>query len=316
MRGAQAQRGIALLTAIILVAIATIVAVSVAWQSTLHARRAVAGFSIEKSVAYSHFAEAGAAELLRYSRTQNPTTTAPGQEWAKPQGPMEIEPGVVLEAGLEDQSGKFNLNSLVSQPNPGGPLSININAYNEFQWLLQSLAINTEYAGRLVDWLDTDNQPYQPGGAEDSYYLALDPPYRPLNRTLTSISELLAMGMDLASYDKLKNLVTVLPPNTLLNLCTAPAEVLNTLAGAQTFSADLLAQQRPQFTCFPDKQTFMNSVVLANKPGVQLQVATISSYFRLRTWITIGTTRFTLYSLMEQDPGGQIRTILRTFGTE
>jgi hypothetical protein len=45
-------------------------------------------------------------------------------------------------------------------------------------------------------------------------------------------------------------------------------------------------------------------------------VSTISYYFRLRTWITIGTTRFTLYSLIEQDAGGQIRPILRTLGTE
>jgi hypothetical protein len=41
-----------------------------------------------------------------------------------------------------------------------------------------------------------------------------------------------------------------------------------------------------------------------------------SFYFRLRSYITIGTTRLTLYSLIHRDPGGQIRPILRTFGTD
>jgi hypothetical protein len=41
-----------------------------------------------------------------------------------------------------------------------------------------------------------------------------------------------------------------------------------------------------------------------------------TSYFRLRTFITIGTARFTLYSLLQRDASGQIHVILRTFGTE
>ena len=46
------------------------------------------------------------------------------------------------------------------------------------------------------------------------------------------------------------------------------------------------------------------------------RVSDNSRFFRLRSWITIGTTRFTLYSLINRDDGGQIRPILRTFGTE
>jgi general secretion pathway protein K len=316
MRAPRAQRGIALLTAIILVAIATIVAVSVAWQSTLQARRAVAVYGIEQSLAYAHLAEAGAAELLRQNRVQYPTITAPSQIWAKPQGPLEIDPGVVLEASLEDQAGKFNLNSLVSQPNPGGPLVVNPIARKEFEALLQSLNIDISYAARVIDWIDTDNQVTSPGGAEDSFYLTQNPPYRTLNMTLTSISELLALGMDLPSYTKLKGLVTALPPSTKVNLCTAPPEVLSALSGTQSYSEELLAQQRPRFNCFPDLPTFMSGVTVADKPNVQPQVDVTSNYFRLRTWITIGTTRFTLYSLIEQDRSGQIRPILRTFGTE
>ena len=319
MKAWRAQRGIALLTAIILVAIATIVAVSVAWQSALHARRAIAVYTVAQSFAYAQGAEAMAAAALRQNRQNNPHTVAPGQGWAMPYGPLEVDAGAVLEASLEDQAGKFNLNSLVMQPNPGGPLVANPAAIKQFEALLQMLQIDVKYVARVVDWIDTDSEPNSLGGAEDSYYLAQDPPYRTLNMTLTSSSELLAMGMDRASYDKLKNLVTALPPDTQVNLCTAPGEVLDALAGGTiSFSIDAkgLAEKRTQFNCFPDVPTFMTTVNPALKQALQTQVGTTSSYFRLRTWITIGTTRFTLYSLLYQDQGGQIRSILRTFGTE
>jgi general secretion pathway protein K len=324
MRPASAQRGIAMLTAIILVAIATIVAVSVAWQSALHARRAVAVFTVAQSLAHAQGAEAMAAAALRQNRQDHPTMVAPSQDWSKPYGPVEIDSGAVLEAALEDQAGKFNLNSLVTQPNPGGPLVANGAAIEEFKALLQSLNIDTAYAAKLQDWIDSDDQPTFPGGAEDSFYLTLDPPYRTPNMALISITELLAMGMDRASYDKLKNLVTALPIATKVNLCTAPGEVLDALTGGNTTSFSInpkdLADKRAQFGCFPDVPTFMASVSTALTPALkqalQTRVSTISYYFRLRTWITIGTTRFTLYSLIEQDAGGQIRPILRTLGTE
>jgi len=318
MKPPRAQRGIALLTAIILVAIATIVAVSVAWQNALHARRAVAVFTLDQSVAYAQFAEAGAAALLQQNRQANPQIVSPQQAWAKPQGPMEVDTGAVLEGWMEDQAGKFNLNSLVMQPNPGGPLQTNQAAVTQFAYLLQTLNINTSLAARVADWIDSDIQPSNLGGAEDSYYLAQDPPYRTANMALISVSELLAMGLDRASYDKLKDLVTVLPVNTKLNLCTAPGDVLDSLTGQSSFGIDpkQLAQQRAQFPCFPSLAQFTGTLTPAQKQALGPQLGTTSNYFRLRTWVTIGTTRFTLYSLLEQDNGGQIRVLMRTFGTE
>ena len=43
---------------------------------------------------------------------KNPGSSHP-TGWAKPYGPVEMDAGVVLEASLEDQAGKFNLNSVV-----------------------------------------------------------------------------------------------------------------------------------------------------------------------------------------------------------
>jgi hypothetical protein len=38
-------------------------------------------------------------------------------------------------------------------------------------------------------------------------------------------------------------------------------------------------------------------------------------YFRLTTRVTLGTTEFTLYSLLYRTAGGKITPLLRTFGT-
>ena len=333
------QRGIALLTAIILVAVAAIVATSIAWQSQLAARRGIAVFTVAQSLAFAKGAEAMAAYALRDNLQRNPKTTAPNQPWAKPYGPVEMDSGVVLEASLEDQSGKFNLNSVVMPAGSGGAqtpgptpqapvapppalgavaLVENKDAVSIFVALLTDLKINTDYAARLVDWIDADDQATFPGGAEDSFYLAQQPPHRTLNMPLTSVSELLAMGMDRASYDRLAPLVTALPVDTKLNICTAPGEVLDAFAGVSTYALDVseLNAQRLQSDCYPDQAAYLSGIAAAQKTYVQNHIGTASHYFRLRTWITIGTTRFTLYSLINQQASGQIRPVLRTFGTE
>jgi len=328
---------VALLTAIILVALATIVATAIVSQTSLSARRAIAVFTVAQSLALAEGAEGMAGYLLRDNRQKNPQIVAPNQDWAKPRGPLEIDYGAVLEASLEDESGKFNLNSVVmaaagtGAPGTGAPtfagngapaaaastlLVRNRTGVAQFEFLLKSLGLNDGYAAQLVDWIDSDDQPIYPGGGEDSLYLAQEPAHRVPNLPLTSISELLAMGMDRASYDRLAPYVTALPPATKLNICTAPGEVLDAITGDRSYAIDSkqFALQRQQNPCFPDLAGFISGLGAAQKPG--LNIGTTSSYFRLRTWITIGTTRFTLYSLLEQGQSGQTRPIFRTFGTE
>jgi hypothetical protein len=60
------------------------------------------------------------------------------------------------------------------------------------------------------------------------------------------------------------------------------------------------------------------SAGIGNAQGLQAleqRIGEQSAYFRLHTWVTIGTTRFALYSLMERK-GTVVRVVSRTFGTE
>jgi general secretion pathway protein K len=307
------QRGVILMSALILVALAAIVATTLFFETAMAARRSAASFSMEQALQLGQGAEALAAYALREDK--NPTDT-PDEAWAQPYGPVEVAPEVALEALLSDEQAKFNINTLIRQDG-----SRDDNALNVFRRLLELSDLETRWASMVVDWLDPNVLPESDGG-EDSLYSARQPPHRTGNLLATSISELQQLpGFTRELYLKLAPHVTALPPavNTI-NVCMADGIVLDSLyalsasnPGFTQFSqqpAAELARLR-QNGCFPRA-----SVLAANEPDIQTRVAERSSYFRLHTWIRIGTAQFALYSLMYRDGNGQARAVTRSFGTE
>ena len=96
------QRGIALLVAIMLVALGTIIAAAIAYENAMTARRSSATFALDESVIVAEAAEALAAFGLREVWRSDRTHTYIGQGWDKPVGPVEVMPDVMLTASLED----------------------------------------------------------------------------------------------------------------------------------------------------------------------------------------------------------------------
>jgi general secretion pathway protein K len=304
--------------AVILVAIATMLATAIFWRSSMASRRGTAVFTVAQGYQLALGGEAMSAYLLHDTLARSQGIVSPAQAWAQPYGPYELDAGATFQGEVEDLQGRFNLNSVVKQPGGAGAFVQDDEGVAEFMRLLQLLQVDTQFAARLVDWIDGDDQATSGGGAEDAYYQTLQPAHRTPNRTLTSVSELLAMGMDRASYDRLRPFVAALPPGVTLNLCTARGEVLDAVSGSQSYSIDpkQLATQRSQASCVPDRASFLSSLTTGASTQVSGRIGTTSKYFRLRAWVTLGTTRFTLYSLLEQESSGQFRPILRTFGTE
>src|SRR5260370_28546056 len=101
---------------------------------------------------------------------------------------MEVVPGVMLEASLEDLQGRFNLNNLVKSDMKPDPVQV-----QAFIQLLAMSGLETKWAGYVVDWIDADITPSNPDGAEDSVYMGQTPPYPTAKRYITSTSELLAL---------------------------------------------------------------------------------------------------------------------------
>jgi general secretion pathway protein K len=309
------QRGIALLTAIMLVALGTILAATIGYQNAMTARRGQAIFAFDQSVLIAEAGEAIAAYALRETRKNDPQHVHLGQYWAMPYGPVEVVPGVMLQAQLEDMQGRFNLNSLVKVDGTIDPDAVAV-----LQNLLQILGLETKWAAMVADWIDADEVAYGADGAEDGTYLAQIPPYRTPNAQITSPSELLALpGFGRDRYLAIAPYVTALPRTVGINLCTASGNVLDAFGpqGQRQYSLmspEQLKMER-QSGCFPTLTDFNasfngNAVALGK---VQNRIGMLSNYFRLTSVISVGTMRFALYSLLHQEGDLRTRPIQRSY---
>lgn len=307
------ERGVALLTAIILVALATIVAANIAFRSGMTARRTSGAFLFDQAVQFAAGAEAIAAWALREDRKDNQRDDY-SEAWARRYGPLELIPGsgIWLEAQLDDAQGRFNVNNLVNAEGVARPEVI-----EQIKRLLATLGLEPKWATLLADWIDADVEPNGFEGGEDTLYLAQSPAYRAPNAPIVSVSELLALpGFGIERYTKLAPYLSALPPGTPLNVCTAPGIVIDAMTDEREYGLDeeRLAKAR-ESGCFPTKAELQAKVPPDQWAILQYQVADRSEYFRLRSFVSIGTTEFALYSLLKREAAG-VRPILRTYGTD
>lgn len=317
-RPGRQQRGVALITAVLIVALATILAVNVGFKAYLDQRRAATMFSLDQGLEVAMGAEAWAADILKRDTQGGSKIDDFTEEWATPIPPIPVDGGEV--AGyLEDMQGRFNLNSLVKADK--GELVADPAAVQRFRNLLSLLELEDKWADIIVDWIDSDIQPSFPDGAEDNVYTSLSPAYRPPNMRITRTSELLALHeFGLERYRRLEPFVTALPPGAPVNLCTAPPEVLDALlgSGVSQFTRDHKnVTEMRKLRCFPSLQDFNAQLDAKLKQEYQdgNVIGESSNYFRANVWVTIGTTQFTLYSLLNRT-NGMVRPILRSFGTD
>jgi general secretion pathway protein K len=313
-RLARRQRGVALIMAVLIVALATILAVNVTFRGMVDQRRSGNLFAFDQGYEVALGAEAWAADILRKDAEDSQTDHL-GEVWAQTMAALPIDEGIgTVEGRLEDQQGRFNLNNLVFAD--GTP---NDTAIKQLERILSMLEIEPTWAAAIADWIDTDVQPGFPDGAEDSVYMGLNPPHLAANMPITRASELMVLpefGAD--RYRRLRPYVTALPVGSKLNVCTAPGIVIDALSESQrTFSLDAedLAKRRKD-GCFPTIDDLRGTLGQAEYDPIKDTLSESSTYFRATVWVTIGTTQFTLYSLLARGGAGSVRPILRSFGAE
>ena len=323
------QRGVALIIALILVALATILATKLTFDSWIEQRRTTGVLAAEQALHFAMGAEALAGDVL--GQLSGPASITLDQPWAQPTQPLPLtpsndpegEPIGTLQGALEDMQGRFNLNNLVrADLVQGAGAAAGDQSLRQFQRLLVLVGLEPKWAGIARDWIDANDQPSSPDGAEDSVYTSQTPPYRASNWPMTSPTELMNMpGFGAERYRKIAPYVTALPvSNATINICTASAVVLESLADSLSgeFNPELLAKSR-KTGCFPDLPTLKQTLGTADKyiaMGGDLVVADTTSFFMLTTRVALGTTEFTLYSLLYRGKsGGKVTPLLRSFGT-
>lgn len=203
-----------------------------------------------------------------------------------------------LHGFIDDEQGRFNLNDVVS----GG--KVIPGQLKDFVRLLSILRLPTDLANALADWVDADNVVRLPGGAEDEYYLSLQPPYLAADRPLVNVGELaLVRGFSSSVLARLRPYVTALPRFTAVNVNTCTPEVLAAVVrGLSLDAARAIVAQRNQIY-FRSVSDFMRQLP-AGATVNSADVSVSSSFFRAHMRARIGPAEARGTALLDSEGVG------------
>ena len=236
------QQGIALITILVMVALATILAATIAKRQANTAENTAYLMRQNQSLLYAKSAEAFFSELLVDDANNAGAVDHLQENWAKPMPAFPVEDGFV-SGTLQDESGKFNLNSLVNDegvPNPQAKLW--------FEKLLLRVGLPEKLSEAVIDWQDADEEISGTMGAENSYYQGLPQGYLAANSKFHNVEELkLVRGFEDQKYLQIVDYVSALPASdSKVNVNTAPAMLLASLDPKLDINAVEQALQKRQ----------------------------------------------------------------------
>lgn len=300
--GAKAQRGGAVILAMSVAALAAIAATAVLAAQSVWTR--------EQALSADHAqARALVGAGIDWSRAVLADNTRAvdhlGEPWALRFTPVAFDNGRI-GGHVEDQQALFNLNNLVIEGKPSLP------HVRQFGRLLETLGLPLSLADALVDWLDADGDPRSTHGAEDRYYLALEPSYVAANRLLSDVAELaLVRGFDEPTRVRLRGYVTALPRPTPVNVNTAPPEVLVTLADIDIDQARALVARRAGGH-FREAAEFMSALPAGTEVRRE-EISVASDFFAVSVFARIGESQAAGTALLAREQKGWPSIVWRKF---
>lgn len=308
MKGIIRQRGVAIITALLIVAIATTVSVTISTRLQLDVRRTGNIIAGDQAYLYTLAAESWSQRILKDDRKENEIDHL-GENWAIELPPLPVEGGYI-QGKLTDLQSCFNINSLL-----GADADTTL-ARTRLERLLVNLKIDKANTQAIIDWLDDDLQTTIPDGAEDVYYMNLERPYRTANAPMQSSSELRLIK----GFEDPELYATVLPHvcafgvKAPININTASAEVLRSLAdGISDSDIEKIIEQRND-TAFKTINEFTSFNNLNKKITSTESLSVDTEYFMLQTESTIGQVRVITYSIIHRTSDGNTTVIARSQG--
>ena len=306
------QSGIALITVLLILSLATVAAVAMTTRQQLDIRRTTNILKIEEGyvalLAAEEFAKrlllADFREIPGLSNRINTTTDGFGDIWYNPHlgsAKQEIGNFTVTNFKFIDLQGRFNINNLLDANQ-----ALSQNDYAAFQRLLDNNALPRSLTDVALDWMDANTDAVNNNGAEDSAYQSLAKPYIPPNQPMTSASEMFRlMGVNLAGSDDsdrsnkkrreiIGNLLheennealTALPGRTTINVNTvsSPAVYQSIVPGLAFDDAEALVGLT---NIAPGKAPpFENADDFWNEPAVKPLLAKIAQNQRIQIGVT------------------------------
>ena len=321
---AKRQRGVAIITALLVVTIAATISVTISTRLQLDVRRTGNLITIDQGYYYALFAEDYSLTLIKdkdaFDELMNNL-----REFGHFKQVFPVEGGTV-EGKVTDLNSCININALINGA------AVDIVTEERLKRLLNNAGVSGNPNQAIADWIDSGvtDSTTTPDGAEDGYYLNLEKPYRTANSPLYSVSELrLVRGFeDNKSYDAVLRLAKNFSANEKfpaapslcaltaasksINVNTATPEVLQSLASGVTPAiAENIVQQRIQKP-YNNIGDFTSSSDLATIIKSTDHLVTESEYFLLRTRAEIGQANMIMYSIIHRDASGKAEVVYRT----
>ncbi|MCG3115395.1 MAG: type II secretion system minor pseudopilin GspK [Candidatus Manganitrophus sp. SA1] len=287
------EGGFALLLSLLVVLLLTVLILELDFQARADLRAAgnfrddLKAFYLARSAVSA--GEAILKEDLRFSNKYDGLD----ELWAYPVPEYPLGDGV-LSGAITDETGKFNLNSLVDNTGKTAA-TVQKTRHKQLRRLFELLQLDPELADPIVDWVDIDSDPISAYGAEDESYRRLDPPYSAKNARFDTLEELhMVWGITDDVYRKISPYLTVYGDG-LINVNTADSLMIQSLdfeGGIDESIAGRLIENRP----YENKQKFIDSVPADVKTrfttaGTTSGIDTKSNFFSITAEGKVQNTR-------------------------
>ena len=286
------QRGLALLLALMIVVIATTIAVSIIYEEKFTIRKTGHIYLMDRASLMVIGMENVARVYLKEDREESETDSL-DEYWA--QG----IPGIPVDGGyftgyFVDEQARFNLNMLV----------LSDVELNRFERLCDNLGVEDSFIPALMDWIDEDFDIRYPDGMEENY-----DSYRVANREMADISELMLVhNVTPEIYEKLEPYITALPTPTTLNVNTMSEVLFKSLGGDGDITRFVEERDDSVYSSIDDFIERLQLPVETEGLGVS------TKYFRAHGQVVQGDQVVNLKSLIHRDERGKTIVLNRTLG--
>ena len=312
-------RGAAIVTALLLVALAVTLVEGLFWQQQVQIR----AVENQRLQFQRSWIVRGALDWVRLILLMDSNTSSADhldEPWAMPLADTHLDAyldagsdsvndqqprgDIVLSGNINDAEARYNLTNLsvdgVIQPKE----------VNAFARLLTAVQLNSSFALAAAQWMAASQNKRAPPSENAA---------KSVNSAATQIvpmqiEDLFALpGFSEASFEKLKNFIVILPKATPVNINTAPAEVLQAkIEGLTFFQAEQLVKAREK-AWFRD----VSDLVRQLPPALILQgteeLAVNSHYFLVTIKTRLGHAAQNAQALLERQ-NSQVKTVwVKTF---
>lgn len=278
------QRGMAIISALLIAAVVAVLAGAMLTRQTVFTR----SLEAEQLRIQGQWLLQGGLERSRqmlWDARQKDVLTRLDQPWARAHGGA-------YEGRIEDEQGKFNLRNLVNRQ------QVDTEQLQSFERLCRLIGIDPAVSRRISQRVIASYE---------------SPARSPMLRSLDELSGI--EGLDPLVLQRMQAYISVLPGPTWVNGNTASAEVLSAVVPQLSLSqARGLVAERDSGQWFINRGDFVNRLHLPQVAVDSVQVGITSEWFRVRGQARREQRRVSLDALLHRPEDRQPRVIWARVG--